>query len=228
MTLLYVVSREHNTALDGIAYNDKKIFCSGGARAEAQQFIFIPTGDGYYRITHKTSGKELACYDSHNVLLASTEHTNHQHHWKFDIPIEGYQRIINRTTGFVLDSTETGELFCRTWNGATSQMWRFINAEPGARLTSSQSFRKNPNCESFRLNPNNASLSQNSHSESFRRNTNNASFRKTQPASKPVKDDISEGNTKEAVCCCASLSALFCCFGTCFAALLGMQVAESS
>jgi hypothetical protein len=88
MSLVYIVSREFGTQLDGIAFDDEKIFCSIGAKAEHQIFAFVDTGDGYYRIVHKHSGKELVTFENRHVQLSFPQ-VSYAHHWKFDIPIEG-------------------------------------------------------------------------------------------------------------------------------------------
>ena len=105
-----------------------------------QQWQFVDSGDGYYRIKSKLSGKVLDVYnystaDSASVVqYADRNQTNQQ--FKLQDVAGGYVTLINRNSGKALEvqgasTADGGNIVQYTSWGGTNQQWQLVRVGTG-------------------------------------------------------------------------------------------------
>jgi poly(3-hydroxybutyrate) depolymerase len=142
-----LVNRNSGKALDvyNLATNDgARITQWSRNNGNQQQWQFVDSGGGYYRVKSRLSGKVL---DVHNFSTANgaaivqwADHNGTNQQFRLADSDGGYVRLINRNSNKVLEvqgaSTADGGNIVQydDWNGA-NQQWQFVRVDGGTNPT---------------------------------------------------------------------------------------------
>ncbi|ATE56040.1 non-reducing end alpha-L-arabinofuranosidase family hydrolase [Actinosynnema pretiosum] len=153
-----LVNRNSGKALD--VYN---LLTDDGARitqwarndGNQQQWQFVDSGDGYYRVKSRLSGKVL---DVHNFSTADggaivqwTDNNTTNQQFRLADSDSGYVRLVNRNSGKAVEvqgaSTADGGNVVQysDWNGA-NQQWQFVRVGGGSGPTTTTTTQPGGTC----------------------------------------------------------------------------------
>ncbi|KAL0482444.1 transcription elongation regulator 1 [Acrasis kona] len=236
MSVVHIINRGLNTHLDGIAFGEDRVICNGSPLGEYQVFVFIGTGDGFYRIIHQVSGKEVMADNMNKVRLLQPA-VSPWHHWRFETVSEGCQRIIHRQTNNILEAAPSGELILNAWSGSPSQVWTFApyGAPPIGLPVQPMPVQPNPYIIPQQLPygvPQQAPYvpQHNPYANPYANPQINSNVqpavvnRQVSPQVVVVEKTRVVNNTDaEDAACCAGIAASLCCLGGCCLAILGME-----
>jgi hypothetical protein len=145
-----LVNRNSGKAMDvcGVSTADgacvQQYTRSGG---QNQQWQFVDSGGGYYRVRARHSGKVLDVYNwstaDNGSIVQWPDHNGNNQQWRLADSPDGYVRLISRHTNKALQvqnsSTADGARVVQfTDNGATSQQWQFIRVGGTTPTTTSR------------------------------------------------------------------------------------------
>ncbi|MEU5994285.1 non-reducing end alpha-L-arabinofuranosidase family hydrolase [Spirillospora sp. NPDC047418] len=138
-----LVNRNSGKALDvyNLATNDGARITQWARNDQnQQQWQFVDSGDGYYRIKSRHSGKVLDVYDYSTANGASivqwTDHNGTNQQWRLADSSDGYVRFISRNSNKALEvqggSTADGANIVQydDWGGA-NQQWQLAEVGGG-------------------------------------------------------------------------------------------------
>jgi hypothetical protein len=133
-----LINRNSGKALDVCAVSTADGACvqqyarSGG---QNQQWQFVDSGGGFYRVRARHSGKVLDVYNwstaDNGAIVQWTDHAGNNQQFRLADSPDGYVRLISRHSNKALQvqnsSTADGARVVQfTDNGATSQQWQFV------------------------------------------------------------------------------------------------------